>query len=190
MEKKRCKITNWKLKKCLSGSQYVKNSNLHHWIYNMFFHLTDNGYIEGKELDEFFRHMMQTLGPQVSRLQLDEWQHFDKMHIKPADQAQSRHTNYKTNDVNCGLLASCIDTLQLIIVFLMVSIFSTWYTFYIYRHLFILKCATKFNNNIMKIHFLTFMFRISCNTVHLDISALWCAGSWAFTHPSGWVGWL
>uniref|UniRef100_A0A3P8T4B9 Secretagogin, EF-hand calcium binding protein n=1 Tax=Amphiprion percula TaxID=161767 RepID=A0A3P8T4B9_AMPPE len=28
------------------------------------FHLADNGYIEGKELDDFFRHMMQRLGPQ------------------------------------------------------------------------------------------------------------------------------
>lgn len=28
--------------------------------------LTDNGYIEGKELDDFFRHMMKRLGPQVS----------------------------------------------------------------------------------------------------------------------------
>lgn len=27
--------------------------------------LTDNGYIEGKELDDFFRHMMKRLGPQV-----------------------------------------------------------------------------------------------------------------------------
>lgn len=30
--------------------------------------LTDNGYIEGKELDDFFRHMMKRLGPQVSQL--------------------------------------------------------------------------------------------------------------------------
>lgn len=29
--------------------------------------LTDNGYIEGKELDDFFRHMMKRLGPQVSQ---------------------------------------------------------------------------------------------------------------------------
>lgn len=29
--------------------------------------LTDNGYIEGKELDDFFRHMMKRLGPKVSR---------------------------------------------------------------------------------------------------------------------------
>lgn len=29
------------------------------------FILTDNGYIEGKELDEFFRHMMKKLSPQV-----------------------------------------------------------------------------------------------------------------------------
>lgn len=28
--------------------------------------LTDNGYIEGKELDDFFRHMMKRLGPKVS----------------------------------------------------------------------------------------------------------------------------
>lgn len=28
---------------------------------------TDNGYIEGKELDDFFRHMMKRLGPQVSQ---------------------------------------------------------------------------------------------------------------------------
>lgn len=28
----------------------------------------DNGYIEGKELDDFFRHMMKKLGPEVSRL--------------------------------------------------------------------------------------------------------------------------
>lgn len=27
--------------------------------------LADNGYIEGKELDDFFRHMMKRLGPQV-----------------------------------------------------------------------------------------------------------------------------
>lgn len=27
---------------------------------------TDNGYIEGKELDHFFRHMMTKLGPEVS----------------------------------------------------------------------------------------------------------------------------
>lgn len=26
---------------------------------------TDNGYIEGKELDDFFRHMVKRLGPQV-----------------------------------------------------------------------------------------------------------------------------
>lgn len=30
------------------------------------FYLADNGYIEGKELDDFFRHMMKRLGPQVS----------------------------------------------------------------------------------------------------------------------------
>lgn len=27
---------------------------------------TDNGYIEGKELDDFFRHMLKRLSPQVS----------------------------------------------------------------------------------------------------------------------------
>lgn len=27
--------------------------------------MIDNGYIEGKELDDFFRHMMKKLGPQV-----------------------------------------------------------------------------------------------------------------------------
>lgn len=35
--------------------------------------LTDNGYIEGKELDDFFRHMMKRLGPQVSQHTCDSW---------------------------------------------------------------------------------------------------------------------
>uniref|UniRef100_A0A4W5Q204 EF-hand domain-containing protein n=1 Tax=Hucho hucho TaxID=62062 RepID=A0A4W5Q204_9TELE len=30
------------------------------------FDADDNGYIEGKELDHFFRHMMTKLGPEVS----------------------------------------------------------------------------------------------------------------------------
>ena len=39
-----------------------------YYIYDLeicVFNLADNGYIEGKELDEFFRHMMKRLGPQV-----------------------------------------------------------------------------------------------------------------------------
>lgn len=38
-----------------------------------FLNLTDNGHIEGKELDDFFRHMMKRLGPQVSQLYLNEF---------------------------------------------------------------------------------------------------------------------
>lgn len=33
----------------------------------------DNGYIEGKELDDFFRHMMKRLGPKVSQYTCDAW---------------------------------------------------------------------------------------------------------------------
>lgn len=35
--------------------------------------LIDNGYIEGKELDDFFRHMMKRLGPKVSQYTCDAW---------------------------------------------------------------------------------------------------------------------
>lgn len=39
------------------------------------FYLTDNGYIEGNELDDFFRHMMKRLGPEVSQLCLCSFCH-------------------------------------------------------------------------------------------------------------------
>lgn len=52
------------------------NLDMLHWIYNLrtctsCLYLTDNGYIEDKELDEFFRHMMKRLAPKVSQLCLD-----------------------------------------------------------------------------------------------------------------------
>ena len=52
---------------------FTQNLTLFYWIWELhllltrlIFIWTDNGYIEGKELDEFFRHMINKLGPKVS----------------------------------------------------------------------------------------------------------------------------
>ena len=56
------------------SSQGIQPRDLRNFHFFFFLNsLTDNGYIEGKELDEFFRHMMKRLGPQVSHLCLDEF---------------------------------------------------------------------------------------------------------------------